>query len=282
MLNLRRETCGLRTIGLDRRFIEWGDGDLADPEVIHRWNSEELVDWESILKRRRVVVLAEAGSGKTTEMKEQARLHQAAGKFAVYATVEDVGIDGLDNALGIQDRTALATWRTSGEDGWLFINSVDEAKRHNVSLEKAIRRIADGVVGAERNAHIILSGRLTDWEFRRDLMHLSDGLPIPNDLTLPPPPTGDELLTSALRRERRKEPSRPDELPLIVLMASLDEPRIRAFAAEKGLPNLTEFLTQIEVSQSLAFCATTTRPRLAGRVLADAQASRFACRNAGA
>jgi hypothetical protein len=236
----------LTTIALDRRFLEWGEGDRSDPETAYRWLPEGLLSWEALSKHRRVVILAEAGSGKTTEMNEQARLRQTAGDFAVYATVEDVGTDGLDNALSAKEREALVAWRKSEKVGWFFIDSVDEAKRHDVRLERAIRRIADGIVGAGRRAHVILSGRLTDWEFRRDLQRLKDGLPVPNDPNLPPPPTGDELLINALRFERRQEQPDLAERPLVVLMAPLDEPRVKSFAAAKGVPNLAEFLAEID------------------------------------
>jgi hypothetical protein len=244
----------LATIALDRRFIEWGEGELSDPELIHRFRRPtDLLNWETIVQRRRVVILAEAGSGKTTEMKQQVWLRQEAGQFAVYATVEDVGTDSLDNALGREDRERLASWRVSGEEGWFFVDSVDEAKLHGVRLERVIRRIADGIAGCQRKAHIILSGRLTDWEFRGDLQHLNAGLAIPKDPSLPPPPTADELLISTVRRERRKEPPPPAEEALVVLMAPLDAPRVRLFAAEKGMPRLDEFLAQIEAANLWRF-----------------------------
>ena len=79
-------------IALNRRFVEWGDGtiDLASYRLAAGLSAGTL-GWQELLSRRRVVLLAEAGSGKTTEMMEQARLQRAAGKFAFYATVQDVG-----------------------------------------------------------------------------------------------------------------------------------------------------------------------------------------------
>jgi hypothetical protein len=139
-------------------------------------------------------------------MREQARQRTVAGQFAFFATVEDVDRDGLDGALGAADRTRLALWRGSEESAWFFVDSIDEAKLGRVRLERAIRRIADGIVGRERQAYIILSCRLTDWEFTRDLQRLNEGLPIPRDPKLPPPPTADEVLIKTLRHEHRKEP----------------------------------------------------------------------------
>ena len=247
----------LSTIALSRQFFEWREGELSDPNLFRRFGrTADLLTWEAISARHRVVILAEAGSGKSTEMREQARLRTEAGQFAVYATVEDVGRDNLDSALGPADQARLRSWRESDEDGWFFVDSVDEAKLSGIRLERALRRLWEGIAGAERRAHVILSGRLTDWEFRRDLKRLNEGLPVPDDPVLPPPPTADQLLISTLRHQRRRreagETSKKEQA-LVVLMTTLDPARVRLFAAAKGAPNLDAFLAQIEAANLWPF-----------------------------
>jgi hypothetical protein len=229
-------------------------GGISDPDLISRWRSDNLLSWENISARRRAIILAEAGSGKTVEMREQARRRTEAGQFAFYTTVEDVGRDGLDNALVPGDRARLVSWRgKSDASAWLFVDSVDEAKLSGIRLERAIRRIADGIVGSERRAHVILSGRLTDWEFRRDLGRLAEGLPVPKDPILPPPPTAEQVLMGALRHERPKRQTEPAETPLVVLIAALDPDRVRLFATAEGAPNVDAFLDQIETANLWRF-----------------------------
>jgi hypothetical protein len=234
-------------IALDRRFWEWSKGDPVDPDVLARlYRPTDLLSWDDVSARRRVVLLAEAGSGKTEEMREQARLRVAAGQHAFFATVEDVAEDGLDGALRAAERPRLAAWRTSDQDAWFFIDSIDEAKLGRVRLDRAFRKIADGISGAERRAHVILSCRLLDWEFASDLERLKAELPIPPDPNLPPPPSGDEVLVQALRHEKPKEEKLTAEQPLVVLMVALDEPRLRRFASEKGVLDVAAFLDQIQ------------------------------------
>jgi hypothetical protein len=242
------------TLGLNRQFFEWHEGALSDPGLISRWRSDDLLSWEIISARRRVVILAEAGSGKTVEMREQARRRTEAGQFAFYATLEDVGQDCLDSALGPRDRARLVSWRgTFDESAWFFVDSVDEAKLSGIRLEKALRRIADGIAGGERRAHVILSGRLTDWEFRRDLGRLNEDLAVPKDPVLPPPLTEEQVLTSALRHRRPKPSAVPTENPLVVLMVPLDPDRVRVFAAANGAQNLDAFLAQIAAANLWRF-----------------------------
>jgi hypothetical protein len=237
----------LATIALDRRFWEWSKGDPLDPDVLARlYPPTDLLSWNDISARRRVVLLAEAGSGKTEEMRERARLRVAAGQYAFFATVEDVAEDGLDGALRSAERPRLAAWRTCDQDAWFFIDSIDEAKLGRVRLDRAFRKIADGISGGERRAHVILSCRLLDWEFASDVERLKAELPIPPDPHLPPPPSADEVLVQALRHEKPREERPKAEQPLVVLMVALDEPRLRRFASEKGVTDVTAFLDQIQ------------------------------------
>jgi hypothetical protein len=242
-------------IPLDRRFFEWRntENELSDPDLLGRMGlSSGAKNWDELLKRRRVVILAEAGSGKTEELKERAHCLDAEGKFSFYATVQDVGKDGVAGALGETQRTVLDRWRASDQPAWFFIDSIDEAKLDGMKLERALRNIAEGIRGAEGRAHIVLSGRHTDWEFRRDLARLRDVLPLASEHAAPPAPRPDELLIHVLRHETPPEVKPPEE-PLIAVLASLDAERVRKFAAGKGAENLDSLMAEIDRSNLWRF-----------------------------
>jgi hypothetical protein len=244
----------LTTIALDRRFFEWRKGELSDPDLVLRWGlTKDLMPWDGVLARRRIVLLAEAGSGKTEEMREQARVRTATGQFAVYATVEDVDRDGLEGALGAADRARFANWRGTDNPGWFFIDSIDEAKLGRVRFDRALRRIADGILGTERRAHLVLSCRLTDWESTRDLERLKEALRIPRDPELPPPPSPDELLVQVLHTRQVTTSTPAAEDPSVLLMAPLDEERVRRFASAKAVPDVNSFIGQVEAGNLWRF-----------------------------
>jgi hypothetical protein len=179
-------------------------------------------------------------------LQARALRQRADGRFAFYAKVQDVGEHGLAGALRHQDRPLLSTWLTSDQPAWLFIDSVDEAKLDGIRLERALQQIAEGVDRAENRAHIIMSCRHTDWQFRRDLARFNQELLIPQNQPPPPPPEPNELLISIIREEGRDETLPPAETSLIVVMAPLDEPRVRLFAQGKNVPNLDAFMAQID------------------------------------
>lgn len=245
----------MTTVALDRQFYEWRED--ADGLAHSRYRSaaglsDGMLGWPDLLAKRRVVILAEAGSGKTEEMAEQARLQTSTGKFAFYATVQDVGRDGLESAMRPADRARLKAWRSSSNSGWFFIDSIDEAKLDNIRLERALRQIANGIVGAEGRAHIVLSGRHTDWEFARDARRLNEELPIPRESVAEPVPPLEELIRRVLRNEKPPEP-KPAETPLIVVMAPLDAEKVRTYAAAKNAPDLDSLINAIQAANMWDF-----------------------------
>jgi hypothetical protein len=149
----------------------------------------------------------------------------ATGKFAFYLTVQDVAREGLDGALGVKERQQLNSWRDSDQVAWLFVDSIDEAKLDGLRLETALRKLADGIHRAPTRAHIIVSGRITDWEFRADLKRFAAVLPVKPDRTQPAPPSANTILVQALQGEFRRKKEDSAEQPLVVLMATLNEQR---------------------------------------------------------
>jgi hypothetical protein len=240
------------TVELNRRFVRYDD-ERSDPDLIAQFGrTDGTLGWDDLLAKRRVVFLAEAGSGKTTEMEARARVLAAEGRTTFYATVEDVGRRGMEAALRHSDRARLTAWHASEQDAWFFIDSVDEARNTGVKLRTALQAIAEGIAGAERRAHVVLSARYTDWRFRQDLALLKEELLIPGDQPLPPPPSPDELVISTIHREAPKEKVPPEE-PIVVVMTGLDEARVRQFAAGQNVKNPDSLMGQIEAANLWQF-----------------------------
>jgi len=243
----------MATIPLDRRFNEWCE-DANEVQARRRKAhlSHERLAWSDLLAKRRVVILAEAGSGKTAELIAQAKLQTAAGKIAFYATVQDVGREGLERALRPADRDRLQAWRVGSEPAWFFIDSIDEAKFDNIKLERALRQLSEGIASAAARAHIVLSGRHTDWEFARDARRFNEELPLSDAATDAPLPTLEEMIQKVLRNERPEDPP-PPETSMVVVMAPLDSHQVRAYASGKGVPDVEKLMGAIDGDNLWAF-----------------------------
>jgi hypothetical protein len=234
-------------VALNRRFHQWNDTEPPDPEMRRFWGLDDGgIGWEQLLTKRRAVVLAEAGSGKSTEFAARAKLTARSQAFVFDASVEDVGREGLDGALSVDSRTKLAAWRQGVGDAWFFIDSVDEAKVAGIKFERVLRKLAEGIHGAEGRCHILLSGRVTDWEPRRDLEALKRWLPVSSVVSRPEPTPKEELLRIIRNEGKSKEDVPPNDEPFVAIMAQLDRERIRIFAETTGMSQPEQFLMAIE------------------------------------
>lgn len=234
-------------VQLNRRFHEWNQDEPPDPEILSAWGlGEGGIGWEELLRKRRAVVLAEAGSGKSTEFTENANLVAQLHPYVFHTTVEEVGLEGLDAALPVLARRKLAEWRRGIDDAWFFIDSVDEAKLAGVRFDRVIRKVAEGILGAESRCYIFLSGRATDWEPRRDLETLKRLLPVSCDVAKANSTPEQELLRIIRNEGKRGENLPPDEKPYVAIMAPLDPARVRLFAEAAGLREVDRFLRAID------------------------------------
>jgi hypothetical protein len=235
-------------ISLDRRFISWSDNDKRDPELLGFMESiGGSLTWEKLRARRRVVILAEAGSGKTAELLEQKRLVSELGQFSFYATVQNIGSKGTDRALGKLEMSKLNQWLASNQPAWFFIDSVDEAKADNIKLDDALHDLADNIAGALGRAHIIISGRLTDWEFRRDLSAIETHLPVPPPDAAVAPVDPNQLVLNVIRQTTQTKTPEV-ERPTIFVMAPLDRARMETFARARGAMNIEAFFAALDKS----------------------------------
>jgi len=229
---------------LDRRFAEQTDKDTPRSfEVLgHLYGS---LGWEDLLRRRRVIVLAEAGSGKSKEFELRVQELAKIGADAFLRTVTDAAQRGFEASLRRHEVHALARWRASDRPAWFFLDSVDEAKGRRLDLGLALSSLAEAIHGCERRAHVILSGRPSDWEATRDLAILDRELPIPEDA---PPAEEIDPGQQALNilRGKSREGGVPIERALVVAMAPLDDERVARFAKGKGVVSAEAFMHQLE------------------------------------
>ncbi len=243
----------MTTKNLNRQFSNWDEINNGDPELYQYLDqTRHALDWAALLERRRVVILAEAGSGKSTEFKEQCRLAVARGEFGFFATVRETAERGFDAALGRTNAAAYKSWRESNKRAWIFLDSVDEAKVRDVLFQDALNVLADSIAGCESRAHIFISGRHSDWEFRRDLTTLNSTLPIPAEGDKREPIDPNELVINTIRRVKQEDPPEPEK-PMVVVMLPLNHERILQFARSSDVADADVFHEAMESNNLLSF-----------------------------
>ncbi|MBA1193688.1 hypothetical protein G7007_12575 [Pseudomonas entomophila] len=158
-------------IDLDRTFskIPFDSDATDDVDLSGRHNRTGDLRWADLLQHQRVILLSEAGSGKTAEIRNVTRQLRSQGKTAFFLRIENVYPD-LEDAIEEGSFKEFESWLDSGAEGWLFMDSVDEARLKDPrDFERAIRKIGRLTQHLGAQAHLLITGRSTAWRARTDL-----------------------------------------------------------------------------------------------------------------
>lgn len=169
-------------IDLDRRFHPLTDSEMENAESLAAGSDYGSgIGWPKLLNYRRLILLAEAGAGKTAEMRQQAKRLAEEGRFAFFVELESLARESVEDILLADARERLDEWKTDGEaPAWFFLDAVDELKLTSGSkLDHALRRLATTLHGSLDRARIVISCRPSDWRPHVDAATVNDRLPVP-------------------------------------------------------------------------------------------------------
>lgn len=222
------------------------------------------LSWGDLLKGFRTVVLSEAGTGKTEEIRQTARHLRAAGKRAFFLRLEHIP-DDFEDAFEIGTFDEFEQWLSSADEAWLLLDSVDEARLRNPGdFERAVRKIGRRIQSASARAHIILTGRTSAWRAKTDLDLCKTHFPIASETTrvsvaepLRQPDLIEDLGLKSLSTEGLGQKEAPSAFRVVAL-DDLTMTQVKVFAWARGITDTKAFLDEIERADAEFF---TTRPQ---------------------
>mgnify|MGYP006276027537 CR=1 FL=1 len=248
-------------IELNRGFRRVTEADDAHPEELAElqdWSDFGTLRWSHLLELPRVVLLAEAGSGKTWEMEARRDLLCGEGKAAFFLPLEALAQEGTD-CLSVDEEREFQLWL--GDDaapGWFFLDSVDELKLTKAKFRTALNRFAKAIYGHLALAHVIVSSRPSDWLPMQDLATFEQLLPWVPEARESPSPV--DAFLAPLRRssiDDSEQEEAQDQSPALVSLLALSRSQVEAFVREKGVDPPSTFLAEVERRNAWSF---TTRP----------------------
>lgn len=248
-------------IDLERHFRDLSAQELDDPDVLVAHSDYHLggtMDWNELLMNPRVVLLAEAGAGKTREMFEQSERLAAEGKFAFFIPLEGLHHSSLVDLFTVKKEEAFTAWKADGQSlGWFFLDAVDELKLTEGKLDSALLRFAKAIDGHLGRANVVVSCRPYDWRASFDLATVRNRLPLPASVSERVLSSG-EAFMEPLRQQRREardaaKNDRPVEDIKTVFMVPMSDRQIRLFAEGSGISDADAFLSELSRQNAWTF-----------------------------
>lgn len=244
-------------IDLDRTFTKiLMDGDVSDDtDLSSRHGRSGDLRWPDLLNHQRVVLLSEAGSGKTAEIRNAARRLRTDGKTAFFLRIENV-VSQLEDAFEDDDSyEKFESWLSSDAEGWLLLDSVDEARlRDPREFENAIRKLGRLTKSIRAKAHIIITGRSTAWRAVTDLATCEKAFEFEANprQALPAEDSTVEGVVQSTSNE-----TGPDASFLVVTLDDIHGEQIDRFLEASGVNDAKPFRTAVERMEAESL---TTRP----------------------
>jgi len=219
----------------------------------------DTLGWDQLLDLYRIIILAEAGAGKTEEIKQITNKLRSEGKYAFFFRLESLS-GSLHTSFEIGNEREFEAWIATEKEAWFFLDSVDEARLKSFrNFEEAVRNFAAELGYNMQRAHIYITSRPSEWRPQADLSLIKGRLPFwevtpaevsdEDDLTLK---QGD-LQKAVTDVEVKKKPKHSQVDPEVFSLLPLDKDQIRVFAIAKSVEDVDAFLQAIERAEAKIF-----------------------------
>lgn len=242
-------------IELTRTFYPISDEsiDLETYETNITYGLEKSIEWKTVLENKRVVIIAEAGAGKTHELKYLTKKLHRDGKSAFFMRLEHLK-DGIETAFDNIRENEFAdfqSWKESEEIGYFFLDSVDEAKLGDPrDFEKALKKLNIELSSTLDRTIIVISSRPT-FEPISETQLFNQHLPVPPQKKQIIDDEDSQKNTSESKEEKEHKAA-------LYSLTPLNLNQIKQYATEKGVQEIDAFMEALTKSDSENFAG---RPR---------------------
>lgn len=237
---------------MERTFCQTADplssGD-DETEFTREFDTDRKpLTWDNVLQHPRVLLVAEAGAGKSHECEAQANLLFGRGEPAFFLRLEHIAARGVDGLLRPKQRTRFKAWLASpSQVGYFFLDSIDELQLVYGSFKDALLRVADDLDNALGRAVIVVTSRPVPI----DRQAFSEILPVP--LKLAKEVVGDEFVQVAMRDSTAEQDEEAEVCIREFSLQPLSNEQILELAREHRVTSPEELLKEIEVRNAHDF-----------------------------
>lgn len=237
--------------GIARSFRDLSDAEVADIEKassLARVGWTGSFGWEEVLRSKRVIIVSEAGAGKTYEcMAQQARLWEG-GEPAFFLDLATLAVGSVRAMLGHEEEARFDAWlRSQSEIATFFLDSIDELKLTLKDFDQALKRLAKAIAGHLGHARIVITTRPVPI----DRALIVKYLPVPSAAEAQP--TAEAFADMVM--DRNKSPTKengPAAWRNVGLMPLSNE-QIRDFASSQSVSDPDALLADLRQRDAMEF-----------------------------
>lgn len=232
-------------VPIARTFRDLSDEEVADIEkasALARYGWRGGIGWDEVLRSPRVLLISEAGAGKTRECQEQRDRLIAGGQPAFFFDLATLATTPLRDML-FPEEARFDAWLASQSDvATFFLDSIDELKLTLGSFEQALKNFAKALGGQIARARIVVTTRPIP--FDRPLIQRL--LPVPSTAEAAPTAEGfaDMMMERRKREGKGEDEHQPKTWRNVGLMPLSHEQR-RQFAIGQGVSDPDALLADI-------------------------------------
>lgn len=229
---------------IKRSFRDLSDAEVTDIEkasTLARVGFSSGFDWEEVLRSQRVLIVSEAGVGKTYECQQQQAKLWNAGEPAFFLDLATLSREAVHDMLTYEEGLRFDAWlRSQSEIATFFLDSIDELKLTLGKFEQALKKLNNALKGQLGRTRIIITTRPVPV----DPELIINYLPIPEAEEAGPTP--EAFADMAMGRTKKK--SANDEKPKAcrnVGLMPLSREQMRDFAVAQGVSDPDALLDDI-------------------------------------
>lgn len=227
--------------------------EAEESEFLLHLSGDRAVTWEQLLQSDRVLIVSEAGAGKTHECREQQARLFTQGQPAFYLELASLANSTPEAQFSPAEQARYEEWKAAqSERAFFFLDSIDELRLTAHGFEVTLKRLHRALGANLSRACIVLTTRPGG----DDRAIVARQLPVPDVIRHF---VAEEAFADVAMRVDVSKNVAAQVIPRTryVALAPLDSGQMRALAIDKGVSDSEALLAAIEAEHAEEF---TRRP----------------------
>jgi len=226
------------------------NSNIDQAEFLANFSREGRLTWHQLLESERILIVSEAGVGKSYECQRQQRQLWDEGESAFFVELAVLATDSLESQFSVEEKDRFDSWRSAQtEHATFFLDSIDELKLTQRSFELTLKRFATALSGHLDRARIVLTTRpiAIDRELVRKWLPVQS----PMEVFVPETYFANVAMQIGVKSDKVNTSNAP--LWRFVALSPLNEQQMHVLATAEGVIDPVPLLNAIESQHAQDF-----------------------------